>query len=162
MLEKNIELFFKLRHFSKKQIENVKLNFLKQSFLNKFFDNKDVNNMNMAIIYRGKNIRMSPMYDFDYCMGNERVKGCNIENTVQGKSDILSFIDYYKNNKQFISWVKAYIMPLELKKADIKENNNNLHITSKTIDEYNEKINQKKMLIKEYLRNTVEQEDINI
>lgn len=129
IIEKSIEQFFMLRYFNESQIDQLKLDFIKQSFLNKLFDNKDANGKNMGIIYKGKNARMSPMFDFDFCMGNTRVKGCNIEKTVNGKKDLLSFIDFYKENQSFMQWIQNYILPLEIKKEDIKKNNNLRPIT---------------------------------
>lgn len=115
-LEKTIRQYFEIRNFSQEQIDSLRRDFIKQVFMSKFLGNVDENNGNISIIYDNKrNVRMAPLYDFDFCCGNELRFKC--ERKVDGCTDIEALVKYYINEPWFKSWINDTILNLDLKKA---------------------------------------------
>lgn len=152
-VEKNIVEFLTLRHFKKYQIENVRNEYIKQAFISKFFRNCDENNSNVGIIIdKDRNVRLAPMFDFDYYCGVERTCNTNFEKKVNGKIDIQSFIEYYKTFDWFMDWLKNDFLTIDFNSLDFyKGNKNKLKLGNQTIQEYKDFFEARKNRVQEYL-----------
>lgn len=152
-VEKNIVEYLTLRHFKKEQIENVRKEYVKQAFVSKFFDNCDENNGNVGIIVdKDRNVRLAPMFDFDYYCGLERTCNTNIKKTVNGKIDKQSFIEYYKTFNWFMEWLNNNFLAIDFDSIDFYKNNKNkVEIPKEILQEYKSFFESGKACVQTYL-----------
>lgn len=152
-VEKNIVEYLTLRHFKKEQIESVRREYIKQAFVSKFFRNCDENNGNVGMIVdKDRNVRLAPMFDFDYYCGIERTCQTNVEKTVNGKIDIQSFLEYYKTFDWFMDWLNNSFLTIEFDSLDFyEENKNKIKLSDKTIKEYKNFFESRKKRVQTYL-----------
>jgi len=112
-----------LRKFSEKEIEKAKFEFLKQEFLAKIIDLKDQKPDNSPLILSvdkngERHVRLAPMTDYDYSFHvvpeylTLSQRRCN-----NGKADIASFIEQYKDYPGFKEFVKRCISEFDMKKV---------------------------------------------
>ena len=119
ILERNL----RLRKFPENQIEKAKLDFLKQEFMAKLIGLCDQTEDNTTLIVSTdeegkKTVRMAPMYDYDFSFNatvNFRVRECD-----NGKTDIASFVEQYKNYPEFLNFVKKSTSNLDM--GEVYEN----------------------------------------
>lgn len=113
-LEKNL----KLRHYPKDQIEKVKFDFLKQEFLAKLIDLKDQKADNTGIITSivgGKrSVRIAPMFDYDFSFKAAEDSSLRSRKADNGKADITSLIEQYKDYPGFLEFVKKSVNSLDM------------------------------------------------
>lgn len=163
-IEKKIQEYLRLRHFSKEQIETLRKEFIKQVFMSKFLANKDENNGNTSIIIGQdngmRNIKMAPMYDLDFSCGNERLCDCNIERTINKKSDLKSFVNYYKEEEWFSEWIKEKVLTLQINDIHFEKNNNKPNICKETLAQYVRFLDTQKRRIELALENSNTLEEI--
>lgn len=152
-VEKNIVEYLTLRHFKKDQIENVRREYVKQAFVSKFFRNCDENNGNVGIIVnKDRNVRLAPMFDFDYYCGIERTCHTNVEKTVNGKIDIQSFLEYYKTFDWFMDWLNNSFLTIDFDSLDFYQGNKNkLELSEEIIQEYKSFFESRKARVQTYL-----------
>jgi len=112
-----------LRKFEKQEIEKVKLDFLKQEFLSKLIDLKDQKPDNSPLIISldengERHVRLAPMTDYDYSFyimpRHSKLPQRMCDN---GKTDIGSFIEQYKNYPGFKEFVKKCLCAFDMKKV---------------------------------------------
>lgn len=152
-IEQKIKTYASLRkeRYGKEQIDRLVEDFIKLTFISKFIENCDERSQNMSIIVDDKSIRMAPLYDYDYCCGNQRIR--NIERTINGKKDLASFIEYYMDRPWFKKWLKERVLTLDLDEV-LKQDKNS---PNKAIydEEYYKKIFEKQINL---VRNCLAQE----
>ncbi|MBP3502816.1 MAG: hypothetical protein J6K42_05015 [Clostridia bacterium] len=153
-LENKLREYYKYSPFSNEQKENLIKQFIKAIVVNKIIDNTDETNENMSIIVNNekKTVKLSPLYDYDFCCGNQSYK--DSKRTINGKSNLPDFINYYKKYPWFEQWLKEKVLTLDidkiLSKCDKKEPNKPT-ITDEHKRFYKSFFDQKKKIIKECL-----------
>lgn len=148
VLESTIRRYLELRHFKNEDIENFIKEFRKTIFMSEFIDNTDISAENIAFIVNDKKIRMAPMYDFDFCAGNEGSVTKHFK--VGNDSGIRSIINYYKKDSDFVDWIKKSVMTIDVKKvlSNGFESPNQYMPTKSRIEFYAEFINKQKEIVK--------------
>ena len=105
-----------LRKFNKEDIDQIEVDALKQIFIGRFIDNKDEMNRNFSIIVNGKRARISPMYDFDFCAGNELRFRRNRERVLDnGSSNVGDFAFEFRKYPWFEDWVRTSLDQINIK-----------------------------------------------
>lgn len=115
-----------LRKFSEEEIEKAKFEFLKQEFLAKIIDLKDQKPENSPLILSvdrngERHIRLAPMTDYDYSFNIAPMNSmlpqrrCN-----NGKKDISSLIEQYKDYPGFKEFVEEAIDSFNMRKVYAK------------------------------------------
>lgn len=118
-----VKKFLELRHIATHTIQSVEDEFIRQEIFKKTVGYKDNHNINWSIGVNGKNIRMFPAYDFDFCSGV--VPNREIETLADnGNTDLKSFIEQYKS----LPWMKKYI-------EEVIQNFNIQHVISESYNE---------------------------
>lgn len=118
-----MEEALRYRKFNESEIEQVKFEFIKQEFVSKLIGLKDQTAENSPLIVSidqegNKHVRMAPMFDLDYSfqtakdMDNMIVRKCD-----NGKNDIGSLIEQYKDYPGFEQFVKESIETLDMKEV---------------------------------------------
>lgn len=103
----SLEVYLSNRHIDSKTIENIKLDFIKQSFFNRFIENQDEKNSNWGIIVNGKSVRIAPIFDIDFSCDIYNIKKeCRFISYDDDNNDITSFVAAYRNYPGFIDFVK--------------------------------------------------------
>jgi len=109
---------YKGKKLEETQIQIVLLDYIKQKFFNRFVKNTDEHVFNTAIVINGEKVKMSDMYDYDFTLARKTtdvVPGCEwkgLENEMlldNGKSDIVSFIEQYKDYPGFQEFIRKII-----------------------------------------------------
>ena len=100
--------------------EEIRRELIKQTFINKLLLNDNESNSNWGIILQDEDMRLSPLFGFEYCAGvidtqelpTRRVVG----NTGRfgGREDIQSFMLVYGKEPWFRSWVKDGIESFDI------------------------------------------------
>lgn len=103
---------------------------------------------------------MSPMYDFDFTCGNERIHGCNVERTIDNKNDLISFVNHYKEKEWFSKWIKEKVLTLQINDIHFEENNNKPSISNQVLSEYARFFELQKRQVELGLANTNTLEEI--
>lgn len=106
-----------LRKYPQKEIDETILQYKKQEFISKLIGLQDQKVENSPLIHfvdnNGvKHIKMAPMMDFDYCFHLENgllMRKCDNEGT-----DIKSFILQFKEDKEFIDFIKNSVSKLNM------------------------------------------------
>ena len=119
---KLIEELLITRRFSPEEIEKTKFEFLKQEFLAKVIGLKDQKPDNSPLIISideqgKKHIRMAPMMDYDYSFEIAEEEGIRLTSrrADNGKSDIKSFMEQYKDYPEFKEFVEQAIQKFDMK-----------------------------------------------
>ena len=118
-----LEQVLTLRKFPKEEIEQTKFDFLKQEFVAKLIRLADQTAENSPIITEtdekgNKHVKMAPMYDLDFSfhIGQENpnviTRKCD-----NGKDDIASFIQQYKDYSGFSEFVVSSIQHLDMEEV---------------------------------------------
>lgn len=153
-LENKIRNYYRYKPFSNDQKEALIKQFIKAVVINKIIDNTDENNENMSIIVNSekKTVKLAPLYDYDFCCENQSYK--DSKRTINGKSNLSDFINYYKKYPWFEQWLKEKVLTLNideiLSKYD-KKVPNKPTITDESKRFYKSFFAQKKRIIKECL-----------
>ena len=110
-----------LRHYPKAEVEQAKLEFLKQEFLAKMIGLMDQKSENTGIIISGdstdRHVRLAPAYDFDYSFFIGENTNLPLRVADNGQADIGSFIKQYKDYPGFIDFVNRSMVSLDMKKV---------------------------------------------
>ncbi len=99
-----LKKFLELRHIATHCIDYMLNEFIRQEIFKKSVSYNDDHNVNWSIGVKGKNVRVFPAYDFDFCSG---ITNGNDKETLSdnGNKDLKSFIKQYQN----LPWMKKYI-----------------------------------------------------
>jgi len=127
------EYEFEGQKLDESQKEKTLGDFLKQRFFNRFIENTDEHVYNSAVIVKGKSVKMSPMYDYDFTLTRKTsdvIPGCGWEGLPNlmildnGKSDITSFMEQYKNYPGMQEFYKNFLQNFSIEKMEeiIKRN----------------------------------------
>jgi len=113
---RELEKALKLRKFPESEIERTKLEFLKQEFVAKLIDLRDQTAENSPIIVETdekgqKHVKMAPMYDLDFSLGTSNILARKCDN---GKEDIASLIEQYKDYPGFREFAEKSIQTLDI------------------------------------------------
>ena len=108
----------RLRNYPNDQIEKVKFEFLKQEFLAKLIGLKDQKADNTGIIISivdGKRcVRIGPMFDYDFSFKAAEDSILRSRKADNGKADIASLIEQYKDYPGFLDFVKKSVNTLNM------------------------------------------------
>lgn len=118
LLETNLAL----RKFPKDQIQKAKFDFLKQEFLAKLIGLCDQKGDNTTLIIsmdedRKKRVRLAPMYDYDFSFNVVKGNGFRKRCADNGKTDIVSFVEQYRDYPEFLDFVKTSVNILDMEKV---------------------------------------------
>jgi len=120
---RKLEEALKLRKFPSDEIEQAKIDFLKQEFMAKIIGLKDQSSDNSPVIIStddtgNKHVRIAPMFDFDYSFHiGEELDYMLVRKCDNGKTDIASFIEQYKDYPGFKEFAIASIGKLDMKRV---------------------------------------------
>lgn len=112
----------RLRNYPNDQIEKVKFDFLKQEFLAKLIGLCDQKGDNTTLIIsmdedRKKRVRLAPMYDYDFSFNVVKGNGFRKRCADNGKTDIVSFVEQYRDYPEFLDFVKTSVNILDMEKV---------------------------------------------
>lgn len=160
-IEDKIRNYYRYRPFSNEQKEILIKQFIKAVVINKIIDNTDESNENMSIVVNSEKntVKLAPLYDYDFCCGNQSYK--NVKRTIDEKSELSDFINYYKKYPWFEQWLKEKVLTLNideiLSKCD-KKAPNKPKIADESKRFYKSFFEQKKKIIKKCLNPEIKKE----
>ena len=110
-----------LRNYPMKEINQVKLDYLKQEFLAKLIGLKDQKADNTGLVTsmgkNGRHVRIAPMFDYDYSFFIGEKVDLSVNKCDNGREDIASLIIQYKDYPGFINFVKSAVSSLDMNKV---------------------------------------------
>lgn len=110
ILERRLRREFELRHFSKKSIDKFINDFRKEICMSEIIDNTDTSLNNMSVIFNNGAVRMAPMYDFDFCMGNKSIAGRHFK--VGEAEGLKAVLNYYKDDIELMKWLEGIVLKI--------------------------------------------------
>ena len=118
----SLETNLTLRKYPKEQIEKIKFDYLKQEFLAKVIGLTDQKEDNTTLIISTdengrKTVRMAPMYDYDFSFHIAEDLGFRILESDNGRTDLVSFIEQYRDYPGFLDFVKKSVNTLDMEKV---------------------------------------------
>ena len=111
----------RLRKFPEDEIEQTRLDFLKQEFIAKLIGLRDQKASNSPIIIstdeKGqRHVRMAPMIDLDVCFDIGKGEVCSLTRQCDnGKDDIVSLVEQYRIYPGFMDFVKQAVQAINMK-----------------------------------------------
>ena len=119
---KKLEETLTLRKYPAERIEEIKMEFLKQEFLAKLIGLDDQKADNTGLIAGidangERTIRLTPMFDYDYSFLTGEKSDIVRRQADNGKTDIVSLIEQYKDNPDFMQFVKKSLTSFDIKKV---------------------------------------------
>lgn len=98
--------------------EEIRQGLIKQTLFNKMVFNENESNQKWGlIICADKNLRLAPLFSYDYCAGVEMINK-SPHRVVDGrKEDIESFMLEYGKEPWFRNWIASSVLPLDFDKA---------------------------------------------
>lgn len=115
LVENKLVRELQLRHFKKKNIDRLVQELRREICMSEIIDNTDISSENMSIIINSGVVRMAPLYDFDFCMGNEAVNKKHFK--VNGKEGLAPVLEYYKDDENLIKWLREKVLTIDIDKA---------------------------------------------
>ena len=102
----------------KRAREEIRQGLIKQTIFNKMvFNQNEANHKWGIIICPDKELRLAPLYSYDYCAGVE-MNEKSPHRVVDGKKeDIESFMLEYGKEPWFRNWITSSVVPLDIDKA---------------------------------------------
>ena len=118
---KKMEDALRSRKFDENEIEKVKFDYIKQEFVSKLIGLKDQKADNSPLIVSidedgNKHVRMAPMFDMDYTFQIAKNMDLLVRKCDNGKEDIGSLIEQFKDYPNFKEFAKKSIETLDMKK----------------------------------------------
>lgn len=102
----------------KKAREDIRQGLIKQTLFNKIvFNENEANKKWGLIVGADKNLRLAPLYSYDYCAGVEMLNKSHHRVIDGNKEDIESFMLEYGKEEWFRTWIKDFVVPLDFEKA---------------------------------------------
>lgn len=119
---KVLESYLKSRRCIPQEIEDAKLEFLKQEFVAKMIGLKDQKAENSQVIVSidedgNRHVKLAPMYDLDFCFHIAEKADLPIRRCDNGKTDIASLIEQYKEYPGFMEFAKSSIQRLNMQEV---------------------------------------------
>ena len=114
ILEKRLRKELELRHFNRKNIEEFMKDLRRKICMSEIIDNTDISGENMSIIINNGSVRVAPLYDFDFCMGNKAIVRKHFK--VRGQEGLAAVLEYYKDDEDVINWLRKYVMTIDINK----------------------------------------------
>lgn len=155
-IENNIRTYFSLRRFPEDKIENLVQGTIKNFFISKFIGNTDENTTNFAIIKNDSGIEAAPMYDFDFCCGNDKSGKCFLE--IDGQTDLEALVKHYIELPWFREWLKNTVLTLDVEKALQPDDVTNHHFNDQVIKYYVQYFEKQKSRVRQCLQQQTERE----
>lgn len=119
-----LEEYLKSRRCSEREIEEAKFQFIKQEFMAKMIGLKDQSAQNSPLVVSvdedgNRHVRMAPMFDFDYSfhIAEKEAPYMLTRKCDNGKIDIASFIEQYKDYPGFEEFVRSSLQKLDMMKV---------------------------------------------
>ncbi len=112
----------RLRQFDESEIEKAKFEFIKQEFIAKLIGLKDQTADNSPLIVNtddegNRHVRMAPMFDLDYSFQiASKFNFMTVRKCDNGKDDIASLIEQYKDYPGFKEFAKKSLETLDMSK----------------------------------------------
>lgn len=167
-----IEEALRYREFDKAEIEKVKFDYIKQEFISKLIGLKDQKADNSSLIVSededgNKHVKMAPMFDLDYSFHIAKDIDLLVRKCDNGKEDIGSLIEQYKDYPGFKEFAKKSIETLDMKKIfkQMYENtgikNFGMYDNNEQMKEFFEFVNKNIQIAKESLDKLMENEREN-
>lgn len=128
----------------KRARDEIRQGLIKQTIFNKLVFNENESNSKWGlIICKDKNLRLAPIFSYDYSAGVEPTQKTP-HRVIQGnKEDIESFMLEYKSEHWFKYWIKDRVLPLDLDKAmQDMERRTGVSLTDEEKEYYNFVINK--------------------
>lgn len=102
----------------KKAREEIRQGLIKQTLFNKMVFNENESNKKWGLIIGAdKNLRLAPLYSYDYCAGVEMLNKSHHRVIDGNREDIESFMLQYGKEEWFRTWIRDYVVPLNFEKA---------------------------------------------
>ena len=155
-IEMKIRQYFSLRHFEQEKIDQLMQGIIKNFFISKFIGNTDENLTNFAIIKSNNGIEAAPMYDFDFCCGNDKSGKSFLE--VDGQTDLEALVKHYIEVPWFRKWLENTVLTLDVEKALQQDENTNHHFNDESIKYYVQYFNKQKNRVRRCLQQQTERE----
>ncbi len=120
--DKFIKKHYKKNKFSLEETgkvrEEIRRGLIKQTFFNKFVFNENESNVKWGLLCdQNQNLRLAPLYSYDYCAGVEILRKSHHRVAKGGKEDIESFMLEFGKEKWFREWIKESVIPFDFEKA---------------------------------------------
>lgn len=115
VIENTMRRELQLRHFKKKNIDRFMQELRKKICMSEIIDNTDISLENLSVIFNNGNVRMAPLYDFDFCMGNEATMRRHFK--VNGQEGLSAVLDYYKDDENLIKWLREKVLTIDIDKV---------------------------------------------
>lgn len=98
--------------------EEIRQGLIKQTIFNKMvFNENEANQKWGLIIGADKNLRLAPLFSYDYCAGVEMINK-SPHRVIDGrKEDIESFMLEFGKEPWFRNWITSSVLPLDFEKA---------------------------------------------
>ena len=119
VLEKRLRRELELRKFPKKNINMFIQELRKEICMSEIIDNTDISSENMSVIFNNGFVRMAPMYDFDFCMGNRATANKHFK--VKGSCGLKAVLDYYKDDEEIKDWLVNKVSKIDFSQIISKE-----------------------------------------
>lgn len=111
-MEKALTIYLNNRRFSQEEIEDTRRNLIKQCIISKILGNNDEANRNWGIIIsKQRNVKLAPMYDFEYCLQDKYEVS---KREINGSRELDKFIKYYSQEEWFNEWVYNKVFNLDM------------------------------------------------
>lgn len=111
-IEKALTIYLNNRRFSEEEIEETRKNLIKQCIISKILSNKDEANRNWGIIIsEQRNVKLAPMYDFEYCLQDKYEVS---KREINGSENLNEFIKYYSKEEWFNEWIHNRVLNLDM------------------------------------------------
>lgn len=120
--DKYIKKYYKKNKLPAKDMENarksVRQGLIKQAIFNKMVFNENESNKKWGLIIgKDKNLRLAPLFSYDFCAGVEMTKKSH-HRVIQGnREDIETFMLEFGKEKWFREWVRDYAINVDFDKA---------------------------------------------
>lgn len=121
--DKYIKRYYKKNKLSIEDLEkarqSIREGLIKQTIFNKLVFNENESNEKWGLIVgKDKNLRLAPIFSYDYCAGVESNSKVH-HRAVQGtKEDIETFMITYSKEPWFREWIEKKVLPANLDKAE--------------------------------------------
>ena len=130
IIERNLRRELELRHFREKNINRFMQDLRRKICMSEIIDNTDMSSENMSVIFNNGTVRVAPLYDFDFCMGNEAVVNRHFK--IKGQQGLLAVLDYYKDDKELVKWLEERILTINMNQiVSVKESTQNRGLVCK-------------------------------
>lgn len=111
-MEKALTIYLNNRRFSQEEIEDTRRNLIKQCIISKILGNNDEANRNWGIIIsKQRNVKLAPMYDFEYCLQDKYEVS---RREINGSEQLSEFVKYYSNKEWFDDWIHNRVLNLDM------------------------------------------------